>query len=76
MLTSWPPFVPDFMASPPDRMTLIAIIAETLNATPDIRPFSALTVKDYEILNKGAKAMIKVDEQELLKKVPLESVPE
>ena len=60
----------------PDRMMLIATIAEILNATPDIRPFSALTVKDYESLNKGAKAMIKVDEQELLKKVPLESVPE
>ena len=44
--------------------------------TPDIRPFSSLTVKYYEALNKGAKGMIKVDQQELLKKGPLDVVPE
>ena len=54
----------------------MASIEASLNAVPEIRLFSALTTKDYESLNKGEKAVIRVNEKQLLNKVFIKDIPE
>src|SRR5579859_6952125 len=60
----------------PDHECLVSSIGEALNAAPDIRIFSGLTNKDYDVLNRGVKASIDVDERALLEKVPLNAIPD
>jgi hypothetical protein len=65
----------DLYGNAPTQDGLVEAIAARLDSKPELRTFTSLGSKDYELLNPGVRGSIKINVEKLAQIVPLTSIP-